>query len=408
MSQTLRISFKGSQDSKLDGRLELPDRPPVAHALFAHCFTCSKDYLAATRISRALAERGIATLRFDFTGLGNSKGDFANTNFSSNIADVICAADYLRENYQAPKILSGHSLGGLAVLAAASQVPESLVVATVATPSEPTHVTRHFAEQLSKIEARGETEVEIGDRSFRIKKQFLDDIGRYDMKKIIADLNRALFVFHSPEDSIVAIEHGERIFQYARHPKSFVLLDEADHLLSRREDAEYVADVLAAWAKRFIGEVDNADAPRQSETPGVVVVSEATRGHFAQRIHIGDHSLSADEPHEYGGENTGPNPYDLLLASLGACTSMTIRMYAHRKKLPLRHIEVRLRHEKIYARDCEDCESKEGRIDRIERVIDLQGDLTEAQRATLSEIADKCPVHRTLHAPVQVVTRFAD
>lgn len=319
MSQAKRLSFVGSLGSKLDARLELPDNPPIAHALFAHCFTCSKDYVAATRISRALALRGIATLRFDFTGLGNSEGEFANTNFSSSVADVICAADYLREHEEAPKLLIGHSLGGLAVLAAARQVAESVAVATIAAPSEPAHVTRHFVGQIAEIKARGEQEVEIGDRPFTMQKQFLDDLGRYDMQGIIADLNRALLVFHSPDDEIVDIGQGERIFELARHPKSFVLLAGADHLLSRRDDAEYVANILAAWAARFIGKIDHSDAPRPSAPPGVVIVSEAARGRLAQHIQVGRHSLGADEPVEYGGDDGTTNPYDLLLASLGAC-----------------------------------------------------------------------------------------
>lgn len=402
---TQRLSFIGSQGSRLSGRLELPNAAPVSFALFAHCFTCSKDYLASTRVSRALAARGVAVLRFDFTGLGDSKGDFAKSSFTSNIEDIVCAADYLREHFEAPRLLIGHSLGGAAALAAAQQVPESGAVATIAAPSDPMHITHHFAARVAQIERSGAAEVEIAGRGYRVQKQFLDDLAGYDLSKIIGHLNRMLWVFHGSEDDEVDIEHAEKIYGFARHPKNFIQLVGADHLLTERKDADYVADVLAAWVARFVGIPAQPQSPATIEEPRLVV-SETGQGRFAQCISSRHHSFGADEPREHGGDDTGPTPYDLLLASLGACTSMTIRMYATRRNLPLRHVAVTLRHAKVHAQDCEDCDTKEGRIDHIERSIALRGDLSEDQRAKLAEIADKCPVHRTLRGEIRINTRL--
>ena len=404
---TQRLFFIGSQGSRLSGRLELPNAAPVTFALFAHCFTCSKDYLASTLVSRALAARGVAVLSFDFTGLGDSEGDFAKSSFTSNIEDIVCAADYLREHFEAPRLLIGHSLGGAAVLAAAQQVPESGAVATIAAPSDPMHITHYFAARMAQIERSGAAEVEIAGRGYRVQKQFLDDLAGYDLSKIIGHLNRMLWVFHGSEDDVVDIEHAEKIYGFARRPKNLIQLVGADHLLTERKDADYVADVLAAWVARFVA------IPAQPQWPATIeesrlVVSETGQGCFAQRISSRHHSFGADEPREHGGDDTGPTPYDLLLASLGACTSMTIRMYATRRNLPLRHVAVTLRHAKIHAQDCEDCVTKEGRIDHIERSIALRGDLSEDQRAKLVEIADKCPVHRTLRSEIRINTRLLD
>jgi uncharacterized OsmC-like protein/alpha/beta superfamily hydrolase len=404
---TQRLFFIGSQGNRLSGRLELSNAAPVTFALFAHCFTCSKDYLASTRVSRALAARGVAVLRFDFTGLGDSEGDFAKTSFTSNIEDIVCAADYLREHFEAPRLLIGHSLGGTAVLAAAQQVPESRAVATIAAPSDPMHIAHHFAARVAQIERSGAAEVEIAGRGYRVQKKFLEDLASYDLPKIIGHLNRMLWVFHGLEDDVVDIEHAEKIYGFARHPKNLIRLDGADHLLTERKDADYIADVLAAWVGRFVEISAQPQTPATMEEPGLVV-SETGQGCFAQCIRSGHHSFSADEPREHGGDDTGPTPYDLLLASLGACTSMTIRMYAARRNLPLRHVAVTLRHAKIHARDCEDCDTKEGRIDHIERSIALRGDLSEDQRAKLVEIADKCPVHRTLRGEIRITTRLLD
>jgi uncharacterized OsmC-like protein/alpha/beta superfamily hydrolase len=399
------IRFPGALGTPLAARLDLPARAPRAYALFAHCFTCSKDSLAAVRVSRALTGCGIAVLRFDFTGLGGSEGEFANTNFSSNVADLIAAADWLRREREAPKLLIGHSLGGAAMLAGAHAIPEATAVATIGAPAEPAHVRRLLSPAIDSIERDGAAQVTLAERTFTITKQFLDDISQQGLRERIADLHKALMIFHSPGDTIVPIDNAAQIFAAARHPKSFISLDTADHMLSRKEDAVYVAQVLAAWASRYIGEQEAAPEV-ESVAPGTVTVTEAGDGKFRQVIRIGEHRLLADEPLAYGGENSGPTPYDLLVAALGACTSMTLRMYADAKKIALDRITVRLKHDKVHAEDCAACESKDVKIDRVEREIELDGMLDETVRARLIEIADRCPVHRTLEGKVRVETHL--
>lgn len=399
------IHFPGAFGTPLAARLDLPATTPAAYALFAHCFTCSKESLAAARISAALVEHGFGVLRFDFTGLGSSAGDFANTNFSSNVDDLVAAAAWLRQHHQAPRVLIGHSLGGAAVLAAAEKIAEAVAVATIGAPFDPGHIQNLFGSAVAEIAARGEAEVTLANRKFRIRKQFLDDLAANGNGPRIAHLRKALLVFHSPRDTTVDIENAARIYAAARHPKSFVSLDTADHLLTDRADAAYVAAVLVAWAGRYVESVVATPAPISAA--GEVTVMETREGLFTQNIVAGAHHLRADEPVTVGGNDSGFSPYDLLLASLGACTSMTLRMYARQKKWPLEQITVQLRHGKIHAQDCAECETREGKIDRIERKIHLTGNLDEAQRARLMEIADKCPVHRTLHSEVLVETRMA-
>jgi putative redox protein len=398
-----KIEFPGSQGSRLAARLELPDDEPRACALFAHCFTCGKDVVAAARISRALTEFGIAVLRFDFTGLGGSGGDFGNTGFTSNVEDLWLAADHLRTSFAPASILIGHSLGGAAVLAAARRLPEVRAVATIGAPADPEHVLRLLGDSRDEIERRGEADVVLAGRTFRIRKEFLDDIAAQQQTERIAELGAALLVMHSPTDELVGVDNARRIFDAARHPKSFIALDGADHLLTERADAEYVAGVLAAWATRYA--LAPAGGPEVAGE-GQVVVSENGDGQLGQRIAAGRHVLTADEPAPVG-DDRGAAPYDLLLAALGACTSMTVRMYAKRKQWPLERITVHLRHSRIHASDCADCETRSGRLDRIERVIRLDGDLDGVQRRRLLEIADKCPVHRTLHSEVDIRTTEA-
>ncbi|MFL6792735.1 MAG: alpha/beta fold hydrolase [Bradyrhizobium sp.] len=400
--------FTGSEGHQLAAALDTPDGEIKANALFAHCFTCGKDVLAAKRIAVALAAKGVAVLRFDFTGLGSSEGDFANSTFSSNVADLVRAADHMRETRKAPALLIGHSLGGAAILAAASHIPEAKAVVTIAAPSDPTHVTHLFKDRIEYIRQHGEVEVSLAGRPFRIKREFIDDIAEHRLMEQLPKLHRALLIMHSPTDDIVGIDNATRIFVAARHPKSFVSLADADHLLSGKRDATYAADVIAAWAERYLQPAVIEPAIELAEAPRNVVVRETRNGTFQQTVTIGPHKMLADEPVAAGGQDSGPGPYDFVLAGLGACTSMTMRMYADRKALPLERVTVTLRHSKIHAKDCAECETRDGMLDQIDRVISMDGALDADQRKRLMEIADKCPVHRSLTSEVRILTKAAD
>jgi alpha/beta superfamily hydrolase len=345
----IEVSFAGS-DGNLSGLLEQPQSHPRCYALFAHCFTCTKDIAAASRIARALTQQGIAVLRFDFTGLGNSDGDFANTNFSSNIEDLLKACEFLRRNYQAPQLLIGHSLGGAAILAMADKVPETKALVTIGAPYNASHVVKNFIESVDEIERQGQARVRLGNRHFHIQKQFLDDIDQYQ-GMTLSHLNKALLIMHAPGDTQVSINEAEKIYQDARHPKSFISLDNADHLLTRKADADYAANVISAWASRYISPPE----PQAEIAQGQVKVAEKNH-RFTQHVSSDSHYWLADEPKAMGGDNMGPDPYEHLLAALGACTAMTLRMYASHKKLPLEHVEVTLSHQRQHGKDCEDCE----------------------------------------------------
>jgi len=400
---TERITFSGHDGGMLAARLDLPDGPHLATALFAHCFTCSKDIPAARRIAGRLAAMGIAVLRFDFTGLGHSQGEFANTSFSSNVGDLIAAADYLRGRDMAPALLIGHSLGGAAVLKSAADIPEAKAVVTIGAPFDPGHVTHNFADALPEIIAKGAAQVTLAGRSFEIGKHFVEDISAAALAPAIARLNAALLILHAPLDDTVSIDNASQIFLTAKHPKSFVTLDDADHLISRATDAEYAADVIAAWVTRYIALKPPAPPPGAPE--GIVRVSEVNPDGFVQDVTAGpEHHTLADEPLAYGGSNLGMTPYGYVSAGLGACTSMTIRMYARRKGWPLDHVSVDVSHDKVHAQDAE--AGSANRIDVFHRVIRLDGALNDDQRARLLEIADKCPVHRSLEHGAKVTTRL--
>ncbi len=400
---TEKITFDGASGVPLAARLDLPEGPHLATALFAHCFTCGKDIAAARRIAGRLAHMGIAVLRFDFTGLGHSGGEFANTTFASNVADLVAAAAWLEGRGMAPALLIGHSLGGAAILKAAAQIPSSKAVATIGAPFEPGHVTHHFGDAVPRIEADGSAEVTLAGRSFRVGRAFLDDIRGASLGPAITGLGRALLVLHAPRDATVGIDNAARIFMAARHPKSFVTLDDADHLVSRAADADYAAEVIAAWCGRYLDLRPPAPPPGAPE--GVIRVSEADPAGFLQDVHAGPwHHALADEPLSYGGSNRGMTPYGFLAAGLGACTSMTIRMYARRKGWPLAHVRVDVTHDKMHAQDAE----AGGTVDRFLRRITLEGSLSAEQRLKLVEIAGKCPVHRTLEAGARVDTELAE
>ena len=404
---TEKFQFTGEGGHQLAAALDLPDGEPSAYALFAHCFTCGKDVLAAKRIATALSIKGIAVLRFDFTGLGSSEGDFANATFSSNVADLVRAADHLRDTRKAPAILIGHSLGGAAILAAAEKIPEAKAVVTIAAPSDPAHVTGLFKDDIGRIREHGKAEVSLAGRPFTIKREFLDDVAEQRLLDQVHTLRKALLVMQSPTDDTVGIDNATRIFVAAKHPKSFVSLSGADHLLSQRRDSSYVADVIAAWATRYL-DLAAVPATEVQDKPRQVVVQETRNGKFQNTVAIGPHHLAADEPRSAGGDDTGPGPYDFLLTALGACKSMTMRMYADRKSFPLERATVTLNHSKIYAKDCAECETKDGMLDQIEVAIGLEGPLDADQRKRILEIADKCPVHRTLTSEIRILTRAAD
>jgi len=400
------VRFANATGQILAGRLDLPaNGKPRAYALYAHCFTCGKDVRTAVNIGRALAREGIAMLRFDFMGLGESEGDFADTTFSGNVADLKAAAAFLAQEYEAPKILIGHSLGGTAVLEAAHDIPSSVGVATIGAPADPEHVAMLLGPAREQIEAQGEARVTLVGREFRFKKSFLDDLKMRPWKDNLRGLRKALLVFHSPADKTVDISNAAQIFGAALHPKSFISLNEADHLLTRETDSEYVGLILGAWASKYLGELGMQ--PLSSPAGGGETVVRMGEDHYRCEIYVGPHHITGDEPRESGGTDAGADPYGLLTAALGACTAITLRMYADRKQLPMKGLSVKLTHDKVYAKDASDCaDGKEVKMDLFTRELALEGDLSEEQRLKLLEIANKCPVHNTLEHVSKVDTRL--
>jgi putative redox protein len=400
-----KVHFDNPNGERLAARLDRPvDEAPDAYALFAHCFTCSKDLRAAKAISRALTGQNIAVLRFDFTGLGESEGEFADTNFTSNVDDLVAAASYLEAEHEAPQILVGHSLGGAAVLQAAGRIEASRAVATIGAPSTPEHVTHLLEDAREEIERTGQARVTLAGRTFTIKRQFLDDLETAAMEETIGSLDRPLMIFHSPIDQIVGVDNAAGIFEAARHPKSFVSLDDADHLLTDPADAAFVGNVLGSWARTYVEPASDAAGASEADPDDVVTRTEG--GGFRTEVRARGHALVADEPAGVGGGDEGPTPYELLTAALGTCTGMTLQLYAGRKEWPLDEAVVRLTHDKVHADDCEHCDENGGQVDRIVRDIELVGDLDDRQRERLLEIANKCPVHRTLTGDIRVVSQL--
>ncbi len=410
---TERIHFPGALGDRLSARIDRPVHgPPRGWALFAHCFTCGKNLKPVVNIARALNQEGIGVLRFDFTGLGESEGDFADTNFSSNVEDLVAAGRFMEDEGIAPDLLVGHSLGGAAVLHAAASLPSVVAVATIGAPSETAHVLRHIHGSEKEIEETGEATVTLGGRPFQIRRQFLRDLEATAMENAVRGLGRALLVLHSPVDETVGIDNAAALFQMARHPRSFISLDDADHLLMDERDSRYAGRAIAGWASRYLG-AEHADAERPLPPPvdGERVVVRTLADGFRSEVWADGHYFVADEPRSVGGTEEGPTPYDLLAAALGTCTTMTLQMYARRKDWPLEEARAVIRHRRRHASDDEDAIGSEGeadpRMDRLERELHLLGDLSEEQRARLKEIAERCPVHRTLEAGVAVSTALA-
>ena len=403
--RTKKVTFINSNGYTLSARMELPaDQHPHNFAIFAHVFTGNKNLSATRHISRSLTLHGFGVLRFDFTGLGESEGDFADTTFTSNVEDLIAAADFLEKNYAAPALIVGHSLGGAASIFAAARLSSIKAVATIGTPSEPEHVSHLLESSIEEIEENGEAEVAIGGRKFRIKKQFLDDLSSKNMFGILQNIRKAVLVLHSPQDSVVDISNAARLFHAAYHPKSFVTLDGADHMLSDKNDAVYAGNLIASWANRYI-KIPDDDVMLHTEQQVMVRLGE--KG-YTTEIKAGKHGLVADEPLDVGGDDFGPSPYELLSASLGACTAMTLQMYARRKGWDLKEVEVHLSHGKKYMDDCSDCDEPNSKIDHFIRLIELEGNLTREQVERLLEIADRCPVHRTLNNTTKIDTQLLD
>ncbi|MBW2505121.1 MAG: OsmC family protein [Deltaproteobacteria bacterium] len=402
-----KVRFTNDAGAELAAVVEWPeDEKPHGFALFAHCFTCTKNIAAAVNISRALSRKKIAVLRFDFTGLGESDGEFAATTFSDNVADLLAASRFLEQQFKPPAILIGHSLGGAAVLQAAARLPAVRAVTTIGAPFRPDHALHLFEPARQEIETHGEAEVSLAGRRFTIRKTFLDDIQAQDPTGSIRNLDAALMVMHSPRDEVVGIDNAAEIYKVAKHPKNFISLEPADHLLSSKEDSLYAAEMIATWAKRYLD-----ISAEEKSFPEVIdnrVTVRTPAGAFRTDMFVNGHALVADEPISYGGSNRGPSPYDYLQAALGACTGMTVQMYAARKQWPLESVVVRLHHEKIHAQDCADCDDPSHRIDHFERELEIHGELSEGQRKRLLDISEKCPVHRTLHQKVKITTRFRE
>ncbi|MEP2669434.1 MAG: bifunctional alpha/beta hydrolase/OsmC family protein [Cyclobacteriaceae bacterium] len=402
----LKVKFLNKEGQELAARMELPaNGHPHNYAIFAHCFTCNKNLNAIRNVVNRMTEAGFGVLSFDFTGLGESEGDFADTNFSSNVGDIVAAADFLTKEYSAPALLIGHSLGGAAVLFAADKIESVQAVATVGAPSNPEHVQHLIQSNVDTIEKNGAAEVNIGGRSFTIKKQFVDDLKKHTLPEVLKSMRKSLLIMHSPQDTTVGIENAAEIYTAAHHPKSFVSLDGADHLMTNKADSQYVGKVIASWAERYL-RIDNGEA-LQSEAQTVVSIKDKTNK-FLTQIQTGKHSILADEPTDVGGEDLGPSPYQLLTSALGACTAMTMRMYADRKGWEIEEIKVHLNHDKRYSDDCSDCEKPTSKIDHFERIIEVDSQLDEKQLQRLLEIANKCPVHRTLEGDVKVITSLKE
>ena len=392
--KTIKLQFDNADGLALSARLEMPvDKKPLAYALLAHCFTCTKNLMAVTNISRALTAQGVAVLRFDFTGLGESEGDFADTNFSSNVQDLVDAAAHLEEHYEAPKIIIGHSLGGAAVLMAAGSISSIKAVATVGAPADPPHVKHLFQNSLEEIEQSGEALVSLSGRPFKIKKQFVDDLEKTDLATRLKALKKPLLILHSPQDEIVDIKNAEKIYIGAMHPKSFVSLDGADHLLSRKEDSTYVGHMIASWAVRYVKLEVSTEGP---ETDHQVVVRNEMQNGFLSEIMANKHYLVADEPKDVGGTNLGGTPYDLLVSALGACTAITIRMYAKHKGIDLQEVKVHLTRKKRHSADASNTDNPNSMIELIDFELEVAGNLSEEEKAGILRIAHKCPVHKTL------------
>ena len=397
---TESLTFTNRDGRQLAGELDLAQGREKACAVFAHCFTCGKDLASHRRISRALTENGFSVLRFDTTGVGESEGAFAEKTFSTNVTDLLSAMDVLADKRQEPQLLVGHSLGGAACVFAAAERPSVNALATVATPDDLTHLKTRLPDAMDEVKTNGSTTINLGGSDIELGRPFVESLEEADLSKQLREINCPLLILHSPEDRVVGIESAAKLYRAARHPKSFICIDGADHLLSGQEDPRFAGRTIGLWAERYV----QVDEPADERKDRGTVTVHTGRDQYYTELTAGPHELVADEPTSSGGTDRGPTPYEFLASGLGACTSMTLRMYADRKEWPLEGVTVELKHERIHAEDCERCETEEGQVDHITRTVKLEGDLTEEQRKRLIEIAEKCPVHRTLTSETVVET----
>ncbi|KAA5828028.1 OsmC family protein [Algibacter amylolyticus] len=400
---SLKLSIQNKKGHKLQAFLELPaNQKPQHYAIFAHCFTCSSTLSAVRNISRSLTSHGFGVLRFDFTGLGRSEGEFAESHFSANVDDLLAVNAYLKTNYQAPSLLVGHSLGGAAVIVAASKLDNIKAVATVGAPATASHVTHLFSHDIDEVKEKGEVEVNIGGRPFKINEAFVNDFSKIDLPEITKNLRKPILIMHAPFDSIVGIDNAHKLYHDAHHPKSFVSLDGADHLLSDSKDSRYVGNIIGTWVQRYFVQEDNSMLDTKGEQ--LVAHLNLVEDNFTTSIQTKKHSFIADEPEHVGGDDFGPSPYDFLSAGLAACTVMTLKMYAQRKKWDLQEVYVYITYSKKHSDDLMLDLDKPKQIDHLQKRLKFVGNLDEKQKARLKEIAAKCPVHKTLTSETVIET----
>lgn len=379
----------------LYAQLELPaNQKPKHYAIFAHCFTCTSSLSAVRNISRALTNYGFGVMRFDFTGLGKSEGEFAESHFSANVDDLITVSEFMAKNYSAPSLLVGHSLGGAAVLTAATKLDAVKAIATIGAPATVSHVKHLFSQEANALKEGELTKINIGGRPFNINPEFVENFDKTDLPSIVKQLRKPLLIMHSPIDTIVGIKNAEQIYHNAHHPKSYVTLDNADHLLSESQDSQYAGTVIGAWVQRYFEATPQMQLQTHNEQ--VVGYLNLKEDNFTTSIQTQHHSMIADEPASIGGDDFGPSPYEYLSASLVACTAMTLKMYAARKQWDLQEVLVYVSHSRKHSDDLGIELEKPTFLDHMSKKIKLIGALDDKQRHRLKEIASKCPVHKTL------------
>ena len=397
--KSTKLNIENKNGLILQAHLELPaNQKPNRYAIFAHCFTCTSSLSAVKNISRALTNYGFGVVRFDFTGLGKSEGEFAESHFSANVDDLIAVSNYMESHYKAPELLVGHSLGGAAVITAASRLDNVKAVATIGAPATVSHVTHLFSHDIDSIRKGELTEVNIGGRPFKINPEFVSDFDKTDLPSVVKNLRKPLLILHSPTDTIVGIKNAEQLYHNAHHPKSFVTLDNADHLLTNSNDSNYAGNLIGTWVQRYFEPEENTMLETQGEQ--LVGHLNLVEDNFTTSIQTKKHSMIADEPASVGGDDFGPSPYEYLNAGLAACTVMTLKMYAQRKQWDLQEVFVYISHSKKHSDELELDIEEPGYLDHISKKLKFVGNLDASQKQRLKEIASRCPVHKTIASEV--------